>query len=95
MKGRFRKGKKAFRSAIKSPRQARFEWRYQQWLIRKFQGSIMAGKVARAAIVSVMGAMAIAQIRSSIHLSPLAKASAIATQVIQTSQQFAKIFAES
>lgn len=94
MKGRFRKGKKAFRMAVRSSRQANFERQYQRWLIRKRMSAVMASKVVRAALSAACSSLAMAMIQSDIHTTYDVKAIRSAQQAIKTAQTIAAIFNE-
>lgn len=94
MKGRFRKGKKAYRGKLKSPRQSRLEGRYQAWLLRKERRRRNAVRMAQAALIAGSGAMALALIQSTPGRSVHERAIAVAGQVINTAQAISKVFNE-
>ena len=65
MKGRFRKGKKAFAKAgVLSPPQAKLKARYAAYLEYRRKQAILASKIALASFATVLGAMRIAAIQS-------------------------------
>lgn len=94
MKGRFRKGKKAYRMALRSPRQANFERRYQRWLIRTERHKKASIQCVQASLWAAYGALGVAKIRADINRTPQERAIAIAQQVIHTAQGIAKVFTE-
>lgn len=92
MKGRFRKGKKAYRMAVRSPRQATFERRYQRWLIRTEMQKKASIQCVQAALIAAFGVLTVAKIQSDIHSTPQERALAVARQVIDTAQGIGKVF---
>lgn len=92
MKGRFRKGKKAYRMALRSPREATFERRYQRWLIRTERQKKASIQCVQAALITAFGVFTVAKIHSDIHSTPQERALAIARQVIDTAQGIGKVF---
>lgn len=79
MKGRFRKGKKAFRTG----RNPVLERHYVKWLFRKKAMSLQAIRLAMASVTTAMGAMQIDSIKRS-KLPYELKALRIAESVIST-----------
>ena len=94
MKGRFRKGKKAYRSVNRSPRQASFERRYHAWLIRTERQKKAYIQCMQASLWAAYGAFGVAKIRADINRTPQERAIAIAQQVIHTAYGIAKVFNE-
>jgi len=89
MKGRFRKGKKAFRGTSGSSRQRRFESRYQAWLLRREQGKKISVRLVMAGISAALGAMRSATIQSQM-ISAESKAIAHANNAIETANAVTK-----
>lgn len=90
MKGRFRKGKKAFKSALRRPKQTKLCARYLAYIEYKRAQSIMAFRMAQCAAYSAVRIAQVAAIQAT-SLPSLDKASYMAITAIETAREIQKI----
>lgn len=86
---RFRKGKKAFKSALRSPKQAKLCARYLAYIEYKRAQTIIAFRLAQCAAYSAVRIAQVSAIQATSLSSP-EKASSIAKIVIETAREVQK-----